>query len=263
MIIVKIGGGASINTSAIIAGLQSLKEQVIIVHGANSFRDRLAEQMGIKRNKVTSLSGYESVLSDEDTINLQMMAYAGYKNKRIVELCYQNGIPAIGLSGIDGAVIRSRRNRGIRVEENGKKRMLRDLSGKPAEINRELLTTLMDSGYTPVLTVPLLDENNCAVNSENDDIVALLAETFNAESVVHFIEAPGFLSDISDPESLISRMSSNELNEWEATCNGRIKRKLKAIKRLLESNTRVHICDGRTDTPIESCLNGGGTTIEH
>lgn len=263
MIIVKIGGGASINTEGIIAGLSNLEEQILIVHGANSFRDDLADRLGIERRTVTSISGYQSVFSDNNTIDLQMMAYAGLKNKRIVEMCYQNGIEAIGLSGIDGAVIRSRRNRGIRVEENGKKRVLRDLSGKPVEINRALLETLMSEGYTPVLTVPLLDENNCAVNSENDDIVALLTEVLNADSVVHFIEAPGFLEDPAQEDSVIRNMNNESLCEWEASCSGRIRRKLKAIKRLVDAGTRVHICDGRTENPIEDFISGGGTRIEH
>lgn len=48
---------------------------------------------------------------------------------------------------------------------------MHDFSGKPKSINVNLLNLLLDNGYTPVLSVPIIDENNFAINSENDDIV--------------------------------------------------------------------------------------------
>ena len=89
MIIVKIGGGISINIEYIISDLANLlqtkQEKCIIVHGANAFRDELAKKLQYEKITLTSVSGYTSVYSDEETINLQMMAYAGLKNKRIDE----------------------------------------------------------------------------------------------------------------------------------------------------------------------------------
>ncbi|MFA7227770.1 MAG: acetylglutamate kinase, partial [Melioribacteraceae bacterium] len=105
MLLIKIGGGKALNLNGIISDLAGLKEKFIIVHGANSLRDELAEKLGYVKKVVTSLSGYDSVFSTEETIDLAMMAYAGLKNKRIVELCQQNGINAVGLSGLDGKVI--------------------------------------------------------------------------------------------------------------------------------------------------------------
>ncbi|MHB9041206.1 MAG: amino acid kinase family protein, partial [Melioribacteraceae bacterium] len=180
MLLIKIGGGKEINLNGIISDLATLQEKFIIVHGANSLRDDLANKLGYQKKVVTSLSGYDSVLSNEETIDLAMMAYAGLKNKRIVELCQQNGINAVGLSGIDGKVIQGKRNSGIKVREGGKTLLLRDFSGKPKAINKQLLDLLLDNGYTPVLSVPLIDENNFAINSENDDIIALLQSEFKA-----------------------------------------------------------------------------------
>ena len=120
MIIIKIGGGREINLKGIAANLAAIKEPFIIVHGANAVRDDLAEKLNIQKKVITSLSGYSSVFSDEDTIDLMMMAYAGLKNKRIVELLQQNGINAVGLSGLDGRMIEGKRNSGIKVREDGK-----------------------------------------------------------------------------------------------------------------------------------------------
>jgi acetylglutamate/LysW-gamma-L-alpha-aminoadipate kinase len=194
-----------------------------------------------------------------------MMAYAGLKNKRIVEMCQQKGINAIGLSGLDGKVLQGKRNTGIKVRENGKTLLLRDFSGKPKAINKQLLDLLLENGYTPVLSVPLIDENNFAINSENDDIVALLQTEMKADKVISLIEAPGFLLDKNDPSSLVSKMSVAELEAMEQKVEGRMKRKILAIRKLFgevaSSGTTVIISDGRTEHPVLDALNGKGPTI--
>ncbi len=100
MIIIKIGGGNSLNIPGIIADLAELKEQAIIVHGANAIRDKLLADLGIEKKVLTSVSGYSSVYTDQQALDVLIMAYAGLRNKRIVELCQQHGINAIGLSGV-------------------------------------------------------------------------------------------------------------------------------------------------------------------
>ncbi len=262
MFVIKIGGGKEINLKGIISDLAALNEKFIIVHGANALRDELAVKLNLQKKTVTSLSGYDSVLSNEETIDLMMMAYAGLKNKRIVELCQQNGINAVGLSGLDGKIIQGKRNSGIKVREGGKTLLLRDFSGKPKAINKQLLELLLDNEYTPVLSVPLIDENNFAINSENDDIVALLQTEFKTSKVISLIEAPGFLLDKNDPSSLVSKMSKAELAAMEEKVEGRMKRKILAIRKLFDGgDTTVIISDGRKEHPILDALDGKGTTI--
>jgi acetylglutamate/LysW-gamma-L-alpha-aminoadipate kinase len=164
MILLKIGGGQAINLRGIIADLATLNEPTIIVHGANALRDQLLSDLGIQKKIITSVSGYASVYTDQPALDILIMAYAGLRNKRIVELCHQFGINAIGLSGIDGKVIRGRRNTGIRTYEQGKLKIVRDFSGKPHSLNKDLLDLLLTHGYTPVLSIPLIDENNFAIN---------------------------------------------------------------------------------------------------
>lgn len=260
MYIVKIGGGADLNLAGIVRGLARIGEPMIIVHGANAVRDDLAERLRLPKKVITSVSGYPSVYSDESAIDLLMMSYAGLRNKRLVELCQRNGLNAVGLTGLDGGVVRARRNSGIRVEENGRRRLVRDLSGKPLSINRDLLDLLLDRDYVPVLTVPLLDEAGCAVNSENDEIVRLLQQTFGAETVLQFIGAPGLLKNPTDPTSVIHRLDARGCEALESGLDGRIRRKLHALHKLLNGNrVRVFIGDGRGPDPVDELLNGGGT----
>ncbi len=263
MILIKIGGGGSINIPGIIADLAELDEPFVLLHGANALRDELAEQLGKPKKVITSISGYSSVFSDQTALEIMMMAYAGLKNKRIVELCQQHGINAVGLSGLDGQMIRGRRNRGIRVEENGRRRILRDFSGKPESVNTGLLELLLRNGYTPVLCVPILDENNIAINSENDDILNVLQKSLHADKIIQFIEAPGFLDNADDPDSLVARITPEELAQREAQVTGRMKRKMLALRRLFEGGAgEVIISDGRVEHPLREALSGKGTVIK-
>ncbi len=120
----------------------------------------------------------------------------------------------------------------------------------------------MDNGYLPVLTVPIADENGIAINSENDDIVGCLQQEFHSKQVIHLIEASGLLSDSRDPESVLKRLSREELSDREQIASGRIRRKLLAIKRLFDNGAEeVVIADGRGPNPIRDAIEGKGTVI--
>ena len=262
MILIKIGGGENINLEAVIADLAQQPQPFILIHGANVLRDQVAQKMGFEKTILTSASGYNSVFSDQDAIDAILMSYSGLRNKRIVELCQRHNINAVGLTGIDGRLVQGERNKGIRVRENGKTLIKRDFSGKPRSINTGLLRLLLDNGYCPVLTIPIVDENGFAINSENDDIVTALAAAIEIDTVIQLIEAPGFLDNPDDESSLITRMNRDELNTREAQVEGRIKRKLLALTRLCANGkTRVIISDGRSEHPISDALNGAGTHI--
>lgn len=263
MIIIKIGGGKDLNLPGIISDLKNINEKFLIIHGANALRDELAENLNKPKKVITSASGYSSVYTDEESLDIMIMAYAGLKNKRIVEMCQQVGINAIGLSGIDGKVVQGKRNSGIRVRENGKLKIVHDFSGKPKNVNVDLLNLLMDNGYVPILSVPIIDENNFAINSENDDIVAVLKHDLNADKIIQLIEAPGFLENSKDPNSLVKNISKDELERRENQVEGRMKRKIFAFRKLFEKGgATIYISDGRAEAPITDALNGKGTIIK-
>ncbi|MYF76231.1 MAG: acetylglutamate kinase [Acidobacteria bacterium] len=263
MLLIKIGGGASINLEGITEDLVGIGKPFVVIHGANALRDELGERLGIRKQVLTSVSGYDSVYSDAEAVDLILMAYAGLRNKRIVELFQQRGVNAIGLTGLDGALVRGRRNPGIRVRQGGKTLIRRDLSGKPAGVNAELLRQLLDHGLAPVLTIPILDERGFAINSENDDILVALNEGLRAARVIQLIEAPGFLAAPDAPASRVPRMSRAEVGRREAAVSGRMKRKMLALKRLIAAGgTRVVIADGRVAHPVRDALAGRGTVIE-
>ena len=263
MYIIKVGGGSDINLEGVVNDLATLDQPFVVVLGANALRDSLAIRLEQEKVELTSVSGYSSVFSDAAAIDLIMMAYSGLSNRRFVELCQRSGVNAVGLTGLDGRLIQGRRNRGIKVREGGKTLVKRDFSGKPLEVNAALLKTLLEQGYRPVLSIPIIDEAGFAINSENDDIVAVLQNALKAEKLVQLIEAPGFLEDKSDERSMLTTLSVTELADREAAVEGRMKRKMLALRRLFEAGAaEVIIADGRTEHPVLDALAGKGTTIQ-
>ncbi len=262
MLIVKVGGGEAVNLAGVADDLASLGFPCVVVLGANAVRDRLAARLGTATRTLTSVSGYPSVFSDEAALDVIMMAYSGLRSKRFVELCQRRGINAVGLSGIDGRLVEGRRNRGIRVREGGKTLIKRDFSGKPQSVNAALLRRLLDDGYLPVLTIPIVDERGFAINSENDDIVNVLQAALGARRILQLIEAPGFLDDPADPASVVRVMPRSGIEQREAQVKGRMKRKLLALRRLFDAGAaEVVIADGRVEHPIRAALDGAGTII--
>ena len=131
-----------------------------------------------------------------------------------------------------------------------------------AGVNGALLRTLLDGGYTPVVSIPIADQDGIAVNSENDDIVVALHAELRATRVIQLIEAPGFLERAGDEASVLRELDAAALDRFEAQADGRIKRKLRALKDLIAyGEVEVILCDGRTEHPLRDGLAGHGTRI--
>ena len=100
------------------------------------------------------------------------------------------------------------------------------------------------------------------INSENDDIVVALHAELRVRRVVQLIEAPGFLEHLDDDSSVLRELQAADLSRFESQAEGRIKRKLRALKDLIElGGVEVILSDGRTDHPIRDGLSGKGTLI--
>src|SRR5918997_4836791 len=111
LIVVKIGGAAGVNLDALcrdVAARWHAGERLVLVHGGSDATNGLAEQLGHPPRMVVSPSGHTSRYTDRRTLEIFVMATAGI-NRLLVERLQGLGVPAWGLSGIDGRVLRARR----------------------------------------------------------------------------------------------------------------------------------------------------------
>jgi len=265
-LVVKVGGGAEVDLESVVEDLAALGRPFVLLHGANHLRDQLATALGRPTRVVESISGYASTVTDDEAMDVFLAAYAGIRNKRLVESLRKAGVDAVGLTGLDGGIVQGTRNPGIRVTQDGRKLLIRDNSGKPRSVNGGLLRTLLDGGYTPVLTAPIAAEDGSALNTENDEVLALLAAAVSATDVVSLIAAPGLLARREDPGSLVREVCPDELPAWEERVEGRMRRKVRALRSLFAATegraVRVVLADGRVSRPVTRALAGEGTVIE-
>ena len=267
MMVVKAGGGKGIHYEAVcdeIAALQQRGEQPILVHGGSHLTNELAEALGHNPHFVTSPSGFTSRFTDPQTMGIFMMAYCGKTNKQIVEGLQQRGINAIGLSGIDGKLWVGKQKSAIRVVENRKTRILRgNLTGKVESVNTDLLNSLLQSGFLPVLCPPAMTSEGVAINVDGDRAAAITATAMQADQLVILSNVPGVMKDITQPSSRISEIRRTDLEDISQTfAQGRMKIKLLAAAAAIDGGVkRVVIADARLDNCISRALQGEGTSI--
>lgn len=266
MFIIKIGGGKDIKISAIakeVANIQASGERVIIVHGASVLRDQIAEQLNHPTKTVISPSGVSSVYTDKKAMDIFLMAYPGLSNSRIVQEFLSAGVQAIGLSGVDGKIWHAKQKKNLYVQEGKKTKLLTDnLTGKVYEVNCALVKLLLENKYVPIISSPAYADNGEIVNVDNDIATAKMAISCKAKKLIYLFEAPGLLHNLDDPSSTISVIRKSEIDSYTHVAQGRMKKKLLAVKEALDGGIEdIIFADGRTAKPLEQAMSQNGTTF--
>jgi len=263
-LVIKIGGGAGIELAPILDELASLVRagtRVVLVHGGSAELDALSHALGHPPRTLTSPSGHTSRRTDRRTLEMFEMAYCGKVNKQIVEHLQGAGVDAVGLSGIDGAIWRAERKGAIRAVEEGRTVMIRDdLSGRVTSVNDALLRSLLDQGYTPVLTPPALAEGGVAVNVDADRAAAATAAALGADELLLLSNVPGVLRDPADRSSLIRSVAEAGPEAVREAAHGRMKNKVLAAEEAIAGGVRRAVIGcANGDQPIAAARSGAGT----
>lgn len=265
MLVIKIGGGASIGTSAyarFAADIAQLNEQIVIVHGGNAEFSALSAALGRPPRVVTSASGRVSRYVDAPTMDAMLMAYAGKVNKRLVAAMQAAGVNAVGLSAIDGGIATGRRKPVLRGTEDGKTRVFRDdHAGTIEQIDPTLLLLLVDAGYVPLVTPPAL-AGDTPINVDGDKLALALAEELGAEGLLFFSDTPGLLANKDDESTLIRAIDASDPDTALKAAAGRMVVKVEsAIKAVERGVGQVVFADARVEQPITKALAGEGTVV--
>lgn len=265
MLILKIGGGENINLDFIADDLKEIVGHgpIVIVQGANHEADKISDQLDYSPKTIISPSGYTSRYTDQRTMEILLMAYSGLANKRIVAALQKRNLNAIGLSGVDGGLLRGERKKKILSVENGRTKVIADdRSGKVTAVNKELLLMLLEKSFIPVICLPALSEENEMINFDNDRVCAVLAGTLGAKKIVSLFEAPGFLKNPSDPASVLRSLTLEELLANQDSAAGRMKKKILGAAEAFEAGVEeIFWADGRIEQPVSRALAGEGTII--
>lgn len=266
MMVIKVGGSRGINYDPVCKDLAELYhkgEKFILVHGGSYETNMLSEKLGKPPRFVTSASGYESRFTDRETLEIFEMVYCGKVNTAIIEKLQALGVPAIGLSGVDGCLMEGRRKDSIKVVENGKKRVLKgDYTGKVEKVNTSLIDLLLNAGYVLAVSPPAISYEHEAINVDGDRAAAKIAEALRADILIMLSNVPGLLRDVNDDASVISQINRNDLDQYMRYAQGRMKKKIMAAKEALAGGVgQIILADARVDRPIGNALAGKGTLI--
>lgn len=237
------------------------KNKLIVVHGGGDEVTEVAERLGKKQIFITSPKGVRSRYTDRETVEIYTMVMAGRVNKAVVRWLLGEGLPAVGLSGIDGKLmVAKRKKKLVIIDERGRRRLIEGgFTGKIVRVNSELLRLLLESGYLPVVSPVAIGEENEYLNVDSDRAAGQIAGALKADKVIFLTDVPGIRLN----EQYLSRLSLNEARAILPKMGPGMDKKVIASIEALEAgvNEAIIAC-GLIDKPILTALNGlNGTVI--
>ncbi len=240
VVVVKYGGNAMLNEELKAAVMEdiillsTIGIKVVLVHGGGPEINNMLSKIGKESKFVDGLR-----YTDSETMEVVQMVLTGKLNKDIVGLLLQKGGKAVGLSGVDSALIRARKTE-------------KDLGfvGEVTSVNPEIINSLLDKGFIPVVSTVALGEegDSSRYNINADTAAAKIAVALKAEKFVQLTNVPGVLRNIDDSSTLIKRIERTALGSLKATgiIAGGMIPKIECCLTALEGGVpRTHIIDGR------------------
>ena len=231
----------------------ALEGPKVLVHGGGALAGKVQKALGMEPVK------YEGRrVTDDATLQVVTMVYAGWCNKQMVALLQSFGCNAVGLAGCDGSVITAAKRppkalSDGRVVDVG---WVGDVT--PASIRTDFLKMLLDNGYTPVLCAINHDGAGQLLNTNADTVASSVAAALGAGLTTCF-EQPGVLLDRNDPASVIPFIDKDKYASLKAdgvVADGMIPKLDQAFDALAKGAAEVRICHS------SALLTGGGTLIK-
>ncbi|WP_433626169.1 acetylglutamate/acetylaminoadipate kinase [Halomicrococcus sp. NG-SE-24] len=273
-VVVKVGGARAVDPAgalADVAHLTATGEDVVVVHGGSTAVDDHLEALGEEPEYVETPDGVVGRFTDETTMAAFERVLPGEVNTDLVAGLQTEGVRAVGLSGVDGALLTGPRKSAVKVVEDGRKKIRRgDHSGKIEDVNADLLELLLGAGYTPVVTVPMLAEENgdgdatlTPVNADADRAAAAVAGALGGQLVV-LTDVPGVLEDPDDESTLVEEVTTPaEMATVEDAAEGFMTKKVMAATEALSGGAAsVVVADANNRDPVTAARNGHGTHFE-
>jgi acetylglutamate kinase len=245
IVVVKYGGSAMIddalqsNVIKDVALLKLVGMKPIIVHGGGKEITSWLKKLGHESTFVEGLR-----VTDDMTMEIAEMVL-GKVNKGLVQMLEKLGVKAVGISGKDGAT--------LKVEKKYVDNTDIGFVGNIKEVNVDLIETLLDSDFVPVIAPIGLDDNYVNYNINADDVACAVATAIGAEKLVFLTDIEGVYADPENKDSLISVLTLDKADELLASgfVGGGMLPKLKnCVDAVKNGVTRVHILDGR----MQHCL---------
>jgi acetylglutamate kinase len=240
--VVKAGGavfGDPVATRALIeqiAILHYLGIKVVIVHGGGPQLTQVTEAMGVPTRMVQGRR-----VTDEKAIDTTSMVLNGLINTRLLAICREMDMDAVGVSGVDAGLIKAHKRGPVTIEGEV---VDFGLVGDIDLVDHSVLKKLLDNGLMPVVSPLSADDKGQLLNINADTVASAIGAALGAEKLILCTGAPGILENVADPGSVISFTDLKGLERLRQT--GAIKDgmlpKAKAIEDAIRGGVRrVHV----------------------
>lgn len=248
-----------------LALLHQVGIRVCVVHGGGKQLTELAERMGVEQ---TIINGRR--VTDDETLEMAKMVFAGKINTDILAALRKLGVEAVGLSGVDGNIVHAVRRpvKEILNRETGETETV-DFGhvGDVVEINERLLRVLLDHDYLPVVSSLGADDAGGVFNINADTIAAEIAVRLEAEKLILLSDVDGIYLRPGEQATKLSRLTAVEVEKLlqDGVATGGMIPKLQSITDLLNRGVRsAHIIKGSLRNALLSEVftdEGTGTMI--
>ena len=241
IVVIKYGGSAMTNEvikhSVLkdIAVLKSVGIKPVIVHGGGNDINKWLTKVGIKSNFKNGLR-----VTDKETLEVAEMVLSGKINKGLVQHMERIGTHAVGLSGKDGNLITVKKAL-PKGEDIG-------YVGEIINVDINLIETLLEKDYTPIISTIGLDSKYNAYNINADTAAAEIAAEIQAENMILVSDIPGLLMDKDDESTLIPLVHVYEvkgLTDKGIISGGMIPKVECCVRAIRENVKKAVIIDGR------------------
>lgn len=264
VIVVKVGDkvmGDAFSEGAL-TDFEALTHQspTVLVHGGGNTVTGIAEKLGVHQRFVTSPEGFRSRYTDAETIQIYTMVMAGKVNKQIVMQLLSRKIPAVGLSGLDGSLIRAERKRKLIIkDERGRKRAIDGgYTGMITHTDGTLLRTLISSGYVPVIAPIALGSEGEPLNIDGDRTAAHVAAALQADVLLLITDVGGVSLQIGIARHLTVDEAKKSLPNLGP---GMITKVYAALEALSKGVGKVVVASGKGVAPYTAAINGESGTL--
>src|SRR5687768_2616195 len=191
-----------------LALLHQVGIRICVVHGGGKQLTELAQKLGVVQ---TVIEGRR--VTDDDTLDLAKMIFRGKINTEILSALRHRGIHAVGLSGLDGGVIKAERRppKDVINRHTGETETV-DFGhvGDIVEIDTRLVNLLVENDYLPVISSLAADDEGKVYNINADTIASEIAASLHAEKLILISDVNGVYLDPNDESTKITRLTSDE-----------------------------------------------------
>jgi len=214
----------------------------VIVHGGGPQINQVMEKMGLKP---VFIEGQR--VTDEETMNVVEMVLVGTVNKGIVSLINKAGGKAVGLSGRDGNLIIAEKMTLYKYTGEDRPPEIIDIGrvGKVKSINPEVLYTLIENDFIPVIAPVGVGLDGEAYNINADLVAGALAGALGSEKLIYLSDVEGVKDEKGNLISTLYVDEIERLIEKGIVKGGMIPKLKSARKAILAGVKKAHIIDGR------------------